>query len=132
MKDNYESTTFGSHGIPPEDCSDGEVWQYAISFKGYSWTLDMHKEGKLEPILSEESIEFLDKNGGNWRDATEGMAVMLASCVGSGRDINEASIEELRTALFMEQRSNHWTNDDSSYDYTEYARGLIEEIRKKS
>lgn len=128
MKESYESETWPFEGIPAEDASDSDVWAYALSFQGYTWTVDMHKEGNLEPLFSEESIEFLDKNGGDWRENIDG--VMLASCVASGRE--EASVEELRTALFMEHRSNHWTNDDSSWDHTEYARFLIDEIRKRS
>ena len=58
--DRYDSIEFPFEGIPAEDCSDGDVWGYAISFRGYSWTMDMHKEGKIEPLLSEESIDFLN------------------------------------------------------------------------
>ncbi|KKN37360.1 hypothetical protein LCGC14_0764210 [marine sediment metagenome] len=137
MKENYESN-WGSPKLPPEDCSDNEIWDYALSFSGYTWTIDMHKEEKLIPILSEESVEFLDKHGGDWRvwDDKHGSAVLLTGCIASGRDEEDCSIEELRAALFMEQRSTrnsaNWAKDEESeWSKTGYARELIGAIRKK-
>lgn len=142
MKDNYELKTCDGRFVelPNKDCSDNDVWEYALSFSGYTWTIDMHKEGQLIPILSQESIEFLDKHDGNWRDPDSASAVLLTSCIGSGRSADECSIEELRTSLWMEQRatrnSANWAHGDGAEEAewakTSYARELIEEIRKKS
>jgi len=137
MKDNYESD-WGSPEIPPEDCSDDEVWNYALSFKGYTWTNDMFKEGRLEAIQHEDETKHLASYDKDWRNWEDG-GVMLTVSVAAGKHADDCSIEELRTALFMEQRgtrnSANWANDDTAeeaeWSKTGYARDLMEAIREK-
>ncbi len=97
--------------------------------------LGHHKEGKLVPILSKESIEWLDQYIDGWMDI-EKSGPALAGSVASGKVAEDCSIEELRTALFMEQRSTRnsaiWAEDENTiWSETRYAREIIKEIRDK-
>ena len=127
MKKYYEP-----YGIKPpkKDATNDEIWTYAQTFKGYSWTTDMMEGGKIDSLLSEESIKWLDLHAKGWRDGDS--IVPIACCIASGKHTDDCSIEELRVGLYCEARAKHWANDDSVYDDTVYARVIVDAIRIKS
>ena len=137
MKNSYESKEHPFKDVPKENASDSEVWNYSLSFNAYTWVEDMHAEKKLKPLLLQEEIDFLNTNhGSNWENE-EVNSVMLAGCIGAGKSVEELSVEELRTVLFMENRAFHWANWDEEEEKEYYPstletmRDIIEEIRKK-
>ena len=130
---SYNSTDFPCD-IPDKDASEHEVWQYALSFCGYSWVEDKFKNCELEELISQDNMDFLDTHiypNDDWRNGKGKLcSPALLSCIGGGRTVEEVSIEELRAILFFEQRGNRW-HDDWSDHSLEFARELIECIKDK-
>lgn len=130
-KKNMSKYESGSCEIPSPDAPESEVWRYALSFKGYQWVFDKYKNCEFKNFVHPDQYKSLDNMIPGWENGEgEPSAVLLISFVGSGRDVKDVSIEELRAVLFFEQRGNRWHQDWPS-ESLEYARDLIEAIREK-
>lgn len=129
---------YNSAGRPPDipapDDSENKIWQYALSFKGYTWVVDKFNNCKFEELISRENADFLDTHiypNDNWRNGEgEPCGPALLSCIGGDKNIEDVSIEELRAILFWEQRGNRW-HDDWPNSSLEFARDIIEAIIEK-
>lgn len=129
---DYENKTWSYDGIPAKDCPEEEVWKYALSFNGYKWVKDQYKACKFEKLVHPDDTDYLDREYPDWREGKgDPSPVELISFVGGGRTVEEASVEELRAVLFWEQRGNRWHDNWPEWSL-EWARDLIEEIRKRS